>query len=72
MSGTTDLPAAVGQRVLDAVVAVTSDLDLDQVLQRIVQGAMDLTGARYGALGVLDPVGPVVDRGDLGLSLIHI
>ncbi|OLT55081.1 GAF domain-containing sensor histidine kinase [Cellulosimicrobium sp. CUA-896] len=57
MSGTTDLPDAVGQRVLDAVVAVTSDLDLDQVLRRIVQAAMDLTGARYGALGVLDASG---------------
>ena len=57
VSGTIDLPTAVGQRVLDAVVAVTSDLDLDQVLQRIVQAAMDLTGARYGALGVVDPSG---------------
>lgn len=57
MSGTTDLPDAVGQRVLDAVVAVTSDLDLDQVLRRIVRAAMDLTGARYGALGVLDASG---------------
>ncbi|WP_069387815.1 GAF domain-containing sensor histidine kinase [Cellulosimicrobium cellulans] len=57
MSGTTDLPDAVGRRVLDAVVAVTSDLDLDQVLRRIVQAAMDLTGARYGALGVLDGSG---------------
>lgn len=57
MSGTTDLPDDVGRRVLDAVVAVTSDLDLDQVLRRIVQAAMDLTGARYGALGVLDGSG---------------
>ncbi|MCB7135971.1 GAF domain-containing sensor histidine kinase [Cellulosimicrobium marinum] len=47
----------VGQRVLDAVVAVTSDLDLEVVLRRIVAAAMDLTGARYGALGVLDPSG---------------
>jgi signal transduction histidine kinase len=57
VSGTSDLPDAVGQRVLDAVVAVSSDLDLDQVLRRIVQAAMDLTGARYGALGVLDASG---------------
>lgn len=57
MSGTPDLPATAGQRVLDAVVAVTSDLDLPQVLRRIVEAAMDLTGARYGALGVLDPSG---------------
>nr|WP_241744162.1 GAF domain-containing protein [Cellulosimicrobium arenosum] len=32
-------------------------MDLDAVLARIVRGAMDLTGARYGALGVLDPSG---------------
>ena len=57
MSGTTDLPATAGQRVLDAVVAVTSDLDLPQVLRRIVDAAMELTGARYGALGVLDASG---------------
>ncbi|WP_228485128.1 GAF domain-containing sensor histidine kinase [Cellulosimicrobium sp. JZ28] len=57
MSGTTDLPASAGQRVLDAVVAVTSDLDLPQVLRRIVDAAMELTGARYGALGVLDASG---------------
>lgn len=57
MSGTTDLPGSAGQRVLDAVVAVTSDLDLPQVLRRIVDAAMELTGARYGALGVLDASG---------------
>jgi signal transduction histidine kinase len=57
VSGTTDLPATAGQRVLDAVVAVTSDLDLPQVLRRIVEAAMELTGARYGALGVLDASG---------------
>ncbi|GLY57291.1 hypothetical protein Ccel01_18930 [Cellulosimicrobium cellulans] len=37
--------------------AVTSDLDLPQVLRRIVDAAMELTGARYGALGVLDASG---------------
>jgi len=57
VSGTTDLPGSAGQRVLDAVVAVTSDLDLPQVLRRIVDAAMELTGARYGALGVLDASG---------------
>ncbi|MEK8226605.1 GAF domain-containing protein [Oerskovia sp. M15] len=38
--------------MLDAVVAISSNLDLDTVLRRIVEAAMDLTGARYGALGV--------------------
>ena len=51
---TESLPSAVAHRVLDAVVAITSNLDLDTVLRRIVEAAMDLTGARYGALGVRD------------------
>jgi len=39
--------------LLDAVVAVASGLELDSTLQRIVQAAVDLVDARYGALGVL-------------------
>ena len=35
--------------------SVASDLDLATVLQRIVEAARDLVGARYAALGVLDP-----------------
>ncbi len=40
--------------LLDAVVAISTDLDLHRVLTRIVESACELTGARYGALGVLD------------------
>lgn len=39
--------------LLDAVVAVSSDLDLAVVLDRIVVTARLLSGARYGALGVI-------------------
>jgi signal transduction histidine kinase len=39
--------------LLDAVVAIASDLSLDRVLQRIVDVASELVGARYAALGVL-------------------
>ena len=39
--------------LLDAVVAIGSDLDLHHVLDRIVRSACTLTGAAYGALGVL-------------------
>ncbi len=47
--------AASGSRaLLDAVVAISTDLDLHQVLTRIVGSACALTEARYGALGVLD------------------
>lgn len=41
--------------VLDAVIAVSSELSLDAVLQRVVESAAALTGARYAALGVIDP-----------------
>ncbi|MEV1331613.1 GAF domain-containing sensor histidine kinase [Micromonospora costi] len=41
--------------LLDAVVGIGTDLDLRSTLQRIVQAACDLAGARYGALGVIGP-----------------
>lgn len=43
------------RRLLDAVVSVSSGLELSQVLRRIVEGGMALTDAQYGAVGVLDP-----------------
>jgi signal transduction histidine kinase len=43
--------------LLDAVLGLGSDLDLQGVLQRIVRAACELSGARYGALGVLGPDG---------------
>lgn len=41
------------RHLLDAVVAITSELELDGVLTRIVRSASGLVGARYAALGVL-------------------
>ena len=41
--------------LLDAVVAIGSDLDLRSTLRRIVEAACELLGARYGALGVIGP-----------------
>lgn len=41
------------QALLDAVAAISSDLDLRSVLSRIVEAATRLTDARYGALGVI-------------------
>ncbi len=46
------LPAST-RALLDAVTAISSDLDLNAVLTRIVEAACQLTGARYGALGVV-------------------
>ncbi|MEV6026626.1 GAF domain-containing sensor histidine kinase [Streptomyces sp. NPDC052036] len=45
--------------LLDAVLAVGSDLDLEVVLHRIVESAVTLVDARYGALGVLGEEGTI-------------
>ncbi len=42
-------------RLLEAVLDVGSDLELRATLQRVVENAATLTGARYAALGVLGP-----------------
>jgi signal transduction histidine kinase len=39
--------------LVEAIVAIGSELDLQAVLTRIVQAAATLSGARYGALGVI-------------------
>ncbi|MGW3265296.1 GAF domain-containing sensor histidine kinase [Streptomyces sp. NPDC001056] len=41
------------QTLLDAVMAIGSDLELKDLLRRIVQSAVDLVDASYGALGVV-------------------
>ena len=45
---------AVLRRLLDVVRTVVSELDVDAVLERVVEVACEITGARYGALGVLN------------------
>jgi signal transduction histidine kinase len=40
--------------LIEAGIGVSSELSLDAVLQRIVEAAADITGARYAALGVID------------------
>jgi two-component system, NarL family, sensor histidine kinase DevS len=59
--------ASTGQidrlRVLvDAGIALSSELSLDALLQRIVETAAELTGARYAALGVIDASGHALER----------
>lgn len=41
--------------VLDVACGLLSELDVDVVLERVLEAARELTGARYAALGVLDP-----------------
>lgn len=48
--------------LVDAGIALSSELSLDALLQRIVETAAELTGARYGALGVIDNQGQALER----------
>ena len=48
--------------LVEAGIALSSELSLDAVLQRIAETAAELTGARYGALGVIDRSGTGLER----------
>lgn len=56
------------QGLLDAVLAVAAGLELDTTLRRIVEAAVDLVDARYGALGVLSPSGDIARFINVGLD----
>jgi signal transduction histidine kinase len=55
-------------KLLEAGLVLTSELSLPAVLQRIVELAAELTGARYGALGVLGPGGELIDFVTTGIG----
>ena len=48
--------------LLETGIAITSELSLEAVLERIVEAAASLTGARYAALGVIDRSGAALER----------
>jgi signal transduction histidine kinase len=48
--------------LVDAGIALSSELSLDALLQRTVETAAELTGARYAALGVIDKTGQALER----------
>ncbi|WP_330340279.1 sensor histidine kinase [Streptomyces sp. NBC_00557] len=54
--------------LLDAVLAVGSDLDLEVVLHRIVESAVALVDAQYGALGVLGEEGTIKQFVTVGID----
>jgi len=56
------------QALLEAVVAVGSQLDLETVLRRIVEAAVELVDARYGALGVIGDSGQLAEFVPVGLD----
>jgi two-component system, NarL family, sensor histidine kinase DevS len=50
------------RRLLEAGIALSSELSLDALLQRIVDTSAELTEARYAALGVIDRSGQTLER----------
>ena len=50
------------RQLFEASVALTSELSVDALLQKLVETAAELTGARYAALGVIDEAGTALER----------
>jgi two-component system, NarL family, sensor histidine kinase DevS len=48
--------------LLGAAIAITSELSVESLLQKVVETAAALTGARYAALGVIDESGAALER----------
>jgi signal transduction histidine kinase len=48
--------------LVDAGIALSSELSLDALLQQLVETAAQLTGARYAALGVIDQTGTALEQ----------
>ena len=48
--------------LFEATIALTSELSLDSLLQKLVETASALTAARYAALGVIDEAGVGLER----------
>jgi signal transduction histidine kinase len=55
-------------KLIQAALAVSSELSLEVVLQRIIEIAAEITGARYGALGVIGPGGVLTEFITTGLT----
>jgi signal transduction histidine kinase len=50
------------QALHSAALSLTTELDLQQVLQKVVQLSRELVNARYGALGVLNEQGDYIEQ----------
>ena len=50
------------RRLVEIGVALSSELSLPTLLQRLAETAVELTGARYGALGVIDRLGTGLEQ----------
>ena len=65
MSRTPDPPVAAPERLrrlVETGIALSSELSLGALLEKLVETATALTGARYGALGVIDPAGTGLEQ----------
>jgi signal transduction histidine kinase len=54
--------------LLEAVIVIGSGLELEAMLRRIVEAAVDLVEARYGALGVIDEEQRLIEFIPVGLD----
>jgi two-component system, NarL family, sensor histidine kinase DevS len=48
--------------LVETGIAISSELSLDSVLERITAAAAEVTGAKYAALGVIDRTGSGLER----------
>lgn len=56
------------EQLVQVIVELGSDLDLDVTLHRVLKAAMELTGARYAALGIRAPDGSLVSFVHAGID----
>ena len=50
------------RRLVEVGIALSSELSLETLLQQLIETAVELTGARYGALGVIDRLGTGLEQ----------
>ena len=50
------------RRLVDVGIALSSELSLETLLRQLIETAVELTGARYGALGVIDRLGTGLEQ----------
>ncbi len=50
------------ERLVEVGIALSSELSLELLLQRLIETAVELTEARYGALGVIDRLGTGLEQ----------
>jgi signal transduction histidine kinase len=55
-------------KLIESGLALASEQSLDAILQRIIELAVEITGARYGALGVIGPHGELTEFITTGIT----